>query len=130
MVAFSSSALISAAVATLYISGAASAPTPSTNEPAAVVARAPGVTHTVVAGLGGLHFDPENVVANIGDIVEYHYLPKNHSVAQSSFGKPCVPINGNAFFSGFMPTPSGQNVSCSASSPPSAPAALFKKRPC
>lgn len=109
MVAFSSSALISAAVAILYASGAASAPTPSTNEPAAVVARAPGVTHTVVAGLGGLHFDPDNVVANIGDIVEYHYLPKNHSVAQSSFGKPCVPINGNAFFSGFMATAEGQN---------------------
>uniref|UniRef100_L2FX86 Extracellular serine-rich protein n=1 Tax=Colletotrichum fructicola (strain Nara gc5) TaxID=1213859 RepID=L2FX86_COLFN len=27
-----------------------------------------GVTHSVVAGLGGLRFDPDNVVAEIGDV--------------------------------------------------------------
>ena len=60
------------------------------------------VTHSVVAGLGGLKFDPDNVVAEIGDIIEWHFLPKNHSVAQSSFGEPCVPLpDGSSFFSGF-----------------------------
>lgn len=69
----------------------------------------PAITHTVVAGLGGLHFDPDNVVAEIGDVVEWHFLPANHSVAQSSFGAPCKPLStGNGFFSGFQPTPSGQ----------------------
>ncbi|CAK7242775.1 MAG: hypothetical protein STHCBS139747_004276 [Sporothrix thermara] len=69
----------------------------------------PAVTHTVVAGLGGLHFDPDNVVANVGDIVEWHYLPANHSVAQSSFAEPCKPLSsGDGFFSGFQPTASGQ----------------------
>ncbi|CAK7231542.1 hypothetical protein SBRCBS47491_007966 [Sporothrix bragantina] len=69
----------------------------------------PAITHTVVAGLGGLHFDPDNVVAQIGDIIEWHYLPANHSVVQSSFGEPCKPLNtGNGFFSGFQPTTSGQ----------------------
>lgn len=66
-----------------------------------------GVTHSVVAGRGGaLLFDPENVVAEIGDIVEWHFLPKNHSVAQSSFGQPCIPDASLAqpFFSGFQPT--------------------------
>lgn len=66
-----------------------------------------GVTHSVVAGRGGaLVFDPDNVVAEIGDIVEWHFLPKNHSVAQSSFGQPCVPDASLAqpFFSGFQPT--------------------------
>lgn len=67
------------------------------------------ITHTVVAGLGGLHFDPDNVVAEIGDVVEWHYLPANHSVVQSSFGAPCKPLAGNAgFFSGFQPTAAGQ----------------------
>ncbi|KAF3765717.1 hypothetical protein M406DRAFT_289940 [Cryphonectria parasitica EP155] len=70
-----------------------------------------GVTHSVVAGLGGqLIFDPDNVVAEVGDIVEWHFLPKNHSVAQSSFAKPCVPDADlyEPFFSGFQPTASGQ----------------------
>ena len=70
-----------------------------------------GVTHSVVAGRGGaLIFDPDNVVAEIGDIVEWHFLPKNHSVAQSSFEQPCVPDAALAqpFFSGFQPAASGQ----------------------
>lgn len=71
-----------------------------------------GVTHSVVAGRGGaLVFDPENVVAEIGDVIEWHFLPKNHSVAQSSFGQPCVPdaaLGGASFFSGFQPVTEGQ----------------------
>lgn len=61
-----------------------------------------GVTHSVVAGLGGLRFDPDNVVAEVGDVVEWHFLPRNHSIAQSSFADPCVPLaDGTSFFSGF-----------------------------
>ncbi|KAK1573318.1 extracellular serine-rich protein [Colletotrichum navitas] len=69
-----------------------------------------GVTHSVVAGLGGLRFDPDNVVAEIGDIVEWHFLPRNHSVAQSNFADPCTPLaDGTSFFSGFnFFTPEGQ----------------------
>jgi plastocyanin len=60
------------------------------------------VTHSVVAGLGGLRFDPDNVVAEIGDIVEWHFLPQNHSLAQSSFAEPCKPLaDGTGFFPGF-----------------------------
>lgn len=58
------------------------------------------ITHTVVAGLGGLRFDPDNVVAEAGSIVEFHFLPLNHAVAQSSFGNPCEPLDGG-FYSGF-----------------------------
>ncbi|OIW34665.1 Cupredoxin [Coniochaeta ligniaria NRRL 30616] len=68
-----------------------------------------GVTHTVAVGRGGLKFDPDNVVAEIGDVVEWHYLPANHSVAQSSFDKPCRPLNEYAFNSDFFPTKEGQN---------------------
>ncbi|KAF2099143.1 hypothetical protein NA57DRAFT_76375 [Rhizodiscina lignyota] len=66
-------------------------------------------THRVIAGFNGmLRYEPENIVAEIGDLVEVHYLPKNHSFAQSSFQKPCVPINDDAKFSGFMPTKEGE----------------------
>lgn len=61
-----------------------------------------GVTHSVVAGLGGLRFDPDNVVAEVGDLIEWHFLPKNHSIAQSNFANPCRPLaDGSGFFSGF-----------------------------
>lgn len=71
-----------------------------------------GVTHRVVAGRAGqLLFDPENVVADIGDIVEWQFLPRNHSVAQSSFASPCVPNGPVSFFSGFQPVADGQAAS-------------------
>ncbi|KAE9989641.1 hypothetical protein EG327_002442 [Venturia inaequalis] len=72
-----------------------------------------GATHTVIAGLGGLHFDPENIVAEIGDNIEVHFRPQNHSFAQSSFSSPCKPLLDahnyeSGFFSGFMPTTSNE----------------------
>lgn len=69
-----------------------------------------GVTHSVNAGLGGLRFDPDNVVAEVGDVVEWHFLPANHTVAQSSFGEPCEPLaDGTGFFAGFnFATTAGQ----------------------
>ncbi|KAF2634587.1 hypothetical protein P280DRAFT_474538 [Massarina eburnea CBS 473.64] len=65
-----------------------------------------GVVHRIFAGSttenAGLHFEPENVVAEIGDLIEFHFLPKNHTVVQSSFDKPCEPLaGGNGIFSGF-----------------------------
>ncbi|TID16865.1 hypothetical protein E6O75_ATG09631 [Venturia nashicola] len=68
-----------------------------------------GATHTVVAGLGSLRFAPENIVAEIGDNIEVHFQPLNHSIAQSSFSSPCTPLLDishyeSGFFSGFMPT--------------------------
>jgi hypothetical protein len=94
----------------LAITGTLARPTGTTAQAPSTTADLTGVTHTVVAGLAGLHYDPDNVVANIGDIVEYHYLPKNHSVVQSSFDKPCFPINDQAIFSGFVPIAEGQSV--------------------
>jgi plastocyanin len=68
--------------------------------------RTTGVIHRITAGStvanGGLHFEPENVSASIGDIIEFHFLPKNHSIVQSSFSAPCSPLASSAgIFSGF-----------------------------
>jgi plastocyanin len=65
-----------------------------------------GVVHRIFAGSttanNGLHFEPENVVAEIGDTIEFHFLPKNHTVVQSSFDRPCEPLaDGSGVFSGF-----------------------------
>ena len=63
----------------------------------------PRTTHTVVAGRPGLRFDPENIFAEPGSIVEFHFLPANHSVVESSFASPCVPKGATSFYSGFFP---------------------------
>jgi hypothetical protein len=66
-------------------------------------------THRVIAGFNGLHFEPENVVAEIGDLVEVHFNPFQHSFAQSSFSSPCKPQDDQAIYSGFMPSAQGEN---------------------
>ncbi|KAK2593799.1 hypothetical protein QQS21_008507 [Conoideocrella luteorostrata] len=95
-----------ALITTLFLATAAfaaPAPTNTTPDETTKTNAHNRVTHSVVAGLGGLKFDPDNVVAEIGDIVEWHFLPKNHSVAQSSFSEPCKPLdNGVSFFPGFQ----------------------------
>ncbi|RVD89568.1 uncharacterized protein DFL_000571 [Arthrobotrys flagrans] len=100
--------IFAAALAALY-STVSAAPTPTKNEVAARQVAPAGATHSVVVGRGGLRFDPENIVAEPGDIVEFHFLPRNHSVAQSNFANPCQPIGATAFFSGFIPSPAGQS---------------------
>jgi plastocyanin len=58
---------------------------------------------------GKLAFSPQNSTEPPGTVVEFSFNPKNHSVVQSSFDKPCVPLEGS-FSSGFIPTtvsPSG-----------------------
>ncbi|KAL6707422.1 hypothetical protein ACN47E_004201 [Coniothyrium glycines] len=67
---------------------------------------ATGVIHRVFAGSttanNGVHFEPQNVVAAPGDLMEFHFLPKNHTFVQSSFEKPCEPLaGGKGIFSGF-----------------------------
>lgn len=57
---------------------------------------------------GDLVFEPNNLQAAAGDMVQFHFYPKNHSVVQSTFDQPCQPIKNNmpaaaGFFSGFMP---------------------------
>lgn len=109
---FSTSILSSAFVAALYAASALAAPASTPNKDVATRTNPNGATHSVVVGLGGLHFDPENVVAEIGDVVEFHFLAANHSVAQSSFASPCVPLTDasgaeTGFFSGFVPTAAG-----------------------
>jgi plastocyanin len=55
-------------------------------------------------------FDPPEVMAAVGDLIQFQFYPMNHSVVRASFADPCVPIEQSAsangttgFYSGFMP---------------------------
>lgn len=57
---------------------------------------------------GTLAYSPNNVKANVGDMVQFQFAPNNHTVTQSTFAQPCQPIAMNmpgttGFYSGFMP---------------------------
>jgi len=53
---------------------------------------------------GDLVFTPETINAKVGEMVQFQFYPRNHSVARSTFDNPCAPVGGaNGFFSSFMP---------------------------
>lgn len=50
-----------------------------------------GMMHKViVGGDDGLIYNPESIMAEAGDVVQFHFLKMNHTVTQSTFDKPCV----------------------------------------
>lgn len=69
-------------------------------------------TTKVSVGSGGrLVFNPETLTAEKGDTVEFVFYPSAHSVAESTFDKPCE-AKEKGIFSGFsFNTTSGAAVS-------------------
>ncbi|KAF2809543.1 uncharacterized protein BDZ99DRAFT_30597 [Mytilinidion resinicola] len=107
------------AILSLAIS-AASATYNSAVAPSGTVAAAAGaVTHTVTVGgvkpaadpsgtpTPILGYSPEAISAAVGDVVEFVFMQKNHTVTQSTFANPCVKMAGG-IDSGFLPNPSGK----------------------
>jgi plastocyanin len=68
-------------------------------------------THVVRVGSTNpeqaLTYMPSELTAEVGDMVQFQFAPKNHTVTQSTFDKPCEPalLNSNitGIYSGFMP---------------------------
>jgi plastocyanin len=62
---------------------------------------------------GELTFSPSDIQAPQGSMVQFQFYPMNHSVAQSTFAQPCMPIEQtqpnvtDPLWSGFMPTQKG-----------------------
>lgn len=59
-------------------------------------------------GSAGNFFSPNRVTAAVGDTIQFQFMGGNHTVTQSTFDNPCIPINMvNAsvvgFHSGFFP---------------------------
>ncbi|KAK1836896.1 hypothetical protein QBC39DRAFT_326322 [Podospora conica] len=64
-------------------------------------------THPVSVGREGLNFEPNSIYAKPGDIVEFRFWARNHSVVAGTFDRACVPATRGGFFSGFIPTAAG-----------------------
>lgn len=78
---------------------------------ASALAASQVTVHVVQVGNknGTLAYTPDNVVAAVGDFVQFQFAPANHTVTQSTFDNPCQPIalhsNVTGIYSGFMPVP-------------------------
>ncbi|KAL7936879.1 Cupredoxin [Trichoderma chlorosporum] len=66
-------------------------------------------TIRIDVGQSGLTFSPNDIKADVGDTLEFHYHAKNHSVVAADFATPCKPKAEGGFYSGFFPTTSGEN---------------------
>ncbi|KAJ7090318.1 hypothetical protein B0H15DRAFT_838101 [Mycena belliarum] len=60
------------------------------------------VIDVTVGGTGVLAYTPNFVTANVGDIVQFTFKQKNHTITQSTLASPCTPMEGG-FDSGFVP---------------------------
>ena len=79
---------------------------------ASLALQASASTIAIKVGASGLTFSPNTFNASKGDVLEFHFYAKNHSVVQGDFDNPCVPAPSGGFFSGFFPTNgTAQNVS-------------------
>ncbi|KAM0283104.1 hypothetical protein ACHAQH_002707 [Verticillium albo-atrum] len=56
-----------------------------------------------------LTFLPDQVAADVGDVLEFHFYPQNHSVVAGDYDSPCTPLDHGGFFSGFVPVASGES---------------------
>jgi plastocyanin len=74
---------------------------------------ASAATIKITAGGTGLYFSPTTTTAAKGDVLEFHFVPRNHSVVAGDFNNPCQPAAAGGFFSGFVPVDSGESVSLS-----------------
>ncbi|CAD0112271.1 unnamed protein product [Aureobasidium uvarum] len=65
-------------------------------------------SHSVDVGEDGLVFSPNSTTAAVGDTVTFHFYPRAHGVARSSYASPCAAMD-NGFNSGFVKVASGES---------------------
>ena len=68
--------------------------------------------HVIVGGDAGLVFTPPEIQANVGDMVVFEFMSQMHTATQSSFDKPCDPLEGG------MDTDTQPNPNNTISPPP------------
>ncbi|KAL4906822.1 hypothetical protein BDW74DRAFT_127691 [Aspergillus multicolor] len=71
-------------------------------KPSATASSPAKATHTVKVGpKEDPHgYVPHSLDANVGDLIVFEFSPRNHSVVQADWKAPCVPADGDYFFSG------------------------------
>ncbi|KAK7027765.1 hypothetical protein R3P38DRAFT_950002 [Favolaschia claudopus] len=91
------------ALATSTSASTGKAASPSSASSSASTGSTAATTFLVDIGAGGsLKFNPPNITAKAGDVVQFLFESKNHSITQSSFASPCTPLAGG-IDSGFQP---------------------------
>jgi len=76
----------------------------------ATASLAASATIPVSVGKTGLTFEPNVIRASVGDVIEFQFYARNHSVVSGDFTGACIPGMSGGFYSGFFPTQSGVNV--------------------
>ncbi|KAJ6488532.1 hypothetical protein C8R47DRAFT_483056 [Mycena vitilis] len=72
------------------------------------VARSATIEVTV-GGTGVIAYTPNQVQANVGDVIQFTFKQRNHTITRSTLANPCSPITGDgALDSGFVPVPANQ----------------------
>lgn len=56
----------------------------------ALAATAAAKTVVITAGSGGFVFSPDSATADVGDILEFHFVGSIHTAVQGDFGSPCA----------------------------------------
>ncbi|KXX76270.1 hypothetical protein MMYC01_207178 [Madurella mycetomatis] len=79
-------------------------PTPSNLLLASLSAHVMAAIIPVSVGRAGLNFDPAEIRGHMGDVIEFRFWPRNHSVVAGNFENACQPAEDGGFFSGFFPT--------------------------
>ncbi|KAH7114660.1 hypothetical protein EDB81DRAFT_767808 [Dactylonectria macrodidyma] len=85
------------------------APSTMSEESATNTATGTGVTtHTINVGAAGHKFSPNDIKADVGDILEYRFYPDAHWVIRGDFDYPCIPyeyvgLDRTGFSSGRQP---------------------------
>lgn len=64
----------------------------------------------LVGNAAALTYEPSSVTAAVGDIINFKFMSKNHTVTQSTFTSPCVP-KPQGVDSGFQAIPAGASGS-------------------
>lgn len=63
-------------------------------------------------------FDPTNTTANVGDILEFHFMAHNRSVVRGDYERPCEPTAAGGFYSGFFVQDDSTTENVSLDRPP------------
>ncbi|KAJ6786221.1 hypothetical protein PWT90_05755 [Aphanocladium album] len=74
-------------------------------------------TVRVDVGKDGLSFTPDVIKADKGDTLDFHFYPQKHSVVLGDKDKACSPAASNVFYSGFIPSSSGEAVEVTSTDP-------------
>jgi len=89
----------------VWVNEGATATTSTVNSAVAATAATAAATHIVVVGGTEKVFTPNQITANVGDMVVFQFAQENHTATTSAFTSPCV-ANG-VFDTGFMPNING-----------------------